>query len=103
MLSSLPIPVQVAHMKENYDYRELKPPELLRFLNHINLLEYTAMPDYDMLAAVFTDGFNDTEPYDWEQTASELHTPRFHHQACSTPVENKRISTGNAIDESQVS
>lgn len=66
---------QVGLMKEKYDPRLLLkhlPSDLKRFLEHIQLLEYTDKPEYTMLIGIFERcmkrrGVQESDPYDWEK------------------------------------
>ena len=73
---------QVGLMKEKYDHRLLLkhlPSDFRQFLEHLQSLEYADKPDYAMLLGLFERtmkrrGVRDTDPFDWEKTASDNST-----------------------------
>ncbi|KAK2727888.1 tau-tubulin kinase homolog Asator-like isoform X2 [Artemia franciscana] len=66
---------QVGLMKERYDHRLLLkhlPSDFRQFLEHVQSLQYSEKPDYNMLAGVFERcmkrrGVKDSDPFDWEK------------------------------------
>ncbi|XP_057668189.1 tau-tubulin kinase homolog Asator [Diorhabda carinulata] len=66
---------QVGLMKEKYDHRlflKHLPSDLKQFLDHIQSLEYSDKPDYQMLISLFERsmkrrGVKESDPYDWEK------------------------------------
>lgn len=71
---------QVGNLKETYDHtlflRQL-PIDFQNFLSHLQSLDYNDIPDYAMLKGLIHEclaqnGFNNTDPYDWEKKISEV-------------------------------